>query len=177
MEEELRKTSADKAKARHCAKGLLKDARVQNAPVIINTLLPTVRKTFNIIVAAAPNGTFSGKADAMTQRRNDTVFIVYDNQKAEVRKRFSVAHELGHIYLGHLHGSSSLDLNSENFDEIEANIFAANLLMPKLLLSSDIKSGLSPEALAKRYGVSIDALWYQLTDAGLINLLHSTSHS
>lgn len=174
MEENEQKSSADRTKARHCAKGLLQSAKNKNVPIKINDVVIAAKNDFDVIVVAAPKGAFKGKGDALTQRRGNSIYIVYDQEKSVVRKRFSVAHELGHIYLGHLHGNSSVDINSTNFDEIEANIFAANILMPKKLLSDDIKSGMRPEELAKKYEVSLESLWYQLTSEGLINLLHKS---
>lgn len=175
MDEEPRKTKADKTKSRRCATGLLKSAKIAEAPVAINDLVTMARKEFDITVAPLPGGQFGSHGDAMTQVREGVVFIIYNDDRAEVRKRFSVAHELGHLYMGHLHGSSSIDLNTENFDEIEANTFAANVLMPKPFLQKDIKQGLTPEELSKKYNVSLEAMWFQLTESGLINSLHANA--
>ena len=74
--------------------------------------------------------------------------------------------------MGHTHGRSSIDLDSADNDEMEANAFAAELLMPQLMLAADIKRGnKNPEALAKKYQVSIDAMWWRLSKTGLINKL------
>lgn len=172
MDEELKKTKADLVKARHAATGLSKIARVASIPVVINDLVKAAKAEFDITVASVLNAQFRGKGDAMTQKRGDSVFIIYNDDRPVVRKRFSVAHELGHLYLGHLHGNSSYDLNTNNFDEIEANAFAAQILMPPDLLRADIKAGLKdPERLAKKYNVSIDAMWLQIRNSGLVNSL------
>lgn len=172
MDEDLKKTKPDLVKARHAAAGLLKEAKLTTVPVVVNDLIKSARVTFDVTVAAAPDKLFKGKGDAMTQSRDSAIYIIYNDGRSVVRKRFSVAHELGHLYLGHLHGNSSSDLNTENFDEIEANAFAAQLLMPPSLLRKDIKAGIkNPEVLAKRYNVSIDAMWLQLRNAGLVNSL------
>lgn len=172
MDEDQRKTKADLVKARHAATGLFKEAGLTAAPVVVNDLVQAAKATFDVTVAAVPDKMFRGKGDAMTQSRGSAIFIIYNDDKPVVRKRFSIAHELGHLYLGHLHGNSSSDLNTENFDEIEANAFAAQLLMPTTLLRKDIKAGTKdPEMLAKKYNVSIDAMWLQLRNAGLINSL------
>lgn len=172
MDEELKKTKADIAKARHAASGLLKTAKLTSAPISINDLVNAAKLTFDLTVAPLPDKGFNGKGDAITQRHGDCVFIIYNNDKSVVRKRFSVAHEIGHLYLGHLHGNSSIDLNTDSFDEIEANAFAAHVLMPPNLLKNDIKSGnKNPEDLAKRYGVSVEAMWFQIRNSGLVNML------
>jgi Zn-dependent peptidase ImmA (M78 family) len=172
MDEELKKTKPDLAKARHCATGLFKAAKLTSIPIIINDLVNTAKASFDLTATAVPDKLFNGKGDAVTQRRDDYIFILYNDARSIVRKRFSVAHELGHLYLGHLHGNSSNDFNTDNFDEIEANAFAAHLLMPPTFLRKDIKSGIKdPEVLAKRYNVSVDAMWLQLRNSGLINQL------
>lgn len=172
MDEDLKKTKPDLKKARHAAAGLFKAAKLTSSPIAINSLVNTAKEVYDVTVAAVPDKMFSGKGDAMTQMRGDMIFIVYNDDKPVVRKRFSVAHELGHLYLGHLHGHSSDDLDTENFDEIEANAFAAHLLMPPNLVRKDIKSGQKdPGQLAKKYNVSIDAMWLQLRNSGLINSL------
>jgi Zn-dependent peptidase ImmA (M78 family) len=172
MDEEPKKTRADLTKARHTAAGLLKSAKLSTAPISINDLVNTAKLTFDLTVAPMSDKDFNGKGDAMTQRRGDCVFIIYNNDKSVVRKRFSVAHELGHLYLGHLHGNSSIDLNTDSFDEIEANAFAAHILIPPNLLKNDIKLGnKNPEQLAKRYDVSLDAMWLQIRNSGLVNKL------
>ncbi len=172
MDEEKQKDSPRLTEAKHAAKGLLKSAKLKSAPVEIRQLMATVKQTFDVTVRGVPNDMFSGKGDAMTQTRGECVFIIYNDSKPVVRKRFSVAHELGHLYIGHLHGNSSSDINSENFDEMEANMFAAYLLMPPELLRKDIKAGIKkPEDLAKKYGVSVEALWLQLRSTSLFKLL------
>lgn len=63
------------------------------------------------------------------------------------RVRFSLAHELGHFYLahhreklraGHIHNSTA-DFTSKDPLEIEADRFAASLLMPKQLFISEVR--------------------------------------
>lgn len=172
MDEEKQKDSPRLTEARHAAKGLLKAAKLESIPVEINQLMGTVRQTFDVTVKGVSNELFSGKGDAITQTRDKCIFIIYNDSKPVVRKRFSVAHELGHLYIGHLHGNSSSDLDSENFDEMEANTFAAYLLMPPDFLRKDIKAGMkNPEELAKKYNVSVDALWLQLRSTNLFKIL------
>ena len=88
-----------------------------------------------------------------------------------VRKRFSVAHELGHFLLGHGDGQEIID---EEFgkpfpQETEANAFASALLMPaKWIKDSVAKKGLDLEELAKTYEVSKQALTIRLLALNLI---------
>ncbi|MBL8031280.1 MAG: ImmA/IrrE family metallo-endopeptidase [Candidatus Doudnabacteria bacterium] len=141
---------------------------ITSAPVKINELLQHVPKAHNLTVkgtTALPNG-----LDAFTYKEEGLTIIGYNQSVAPVRQKFSVAHELGHLYMGHMHGQSSLDLNSTDFDEVEANQFAAHLIMPTVMLRKDIKAGIRDvKELATRYFVSEEAMWWQLSKTGLIN--------
>ena len=97
--------------------------------------------------------------------------IGVNSNHAETRQRFSTAHELGHYLHGHEdydHGKTHIDdrptwLDPQNHLEVEADEFAAELLMPEHLLRLDLATfGLKVPALAKRYQVSEQAMWIQL---------------
>jgi len=99
------------------------------------------------------------------------VIVVHSGSPA-TRKRFSIAHELGHYFL---HSSEavldSADLTPGELLKIkerEADIFAAELLMPKDLMRKTVQSQKwTIEALARHAAVSPEALWYQLKDLRL----------
>lgn len=59
---------------------------------------------------------------------------INSNTRSKPRKRFSIAHELGHYELGHgvTHFENELSLNyyQRGYQESEANEFASELLMP-----------------------------------------------
>lgn len=64
-------------------------------------------------------------------------FIIYDDMMSVERKRFTVAHELGHIFLGHalkegFHARQFEGRHPE--DEQEANMYAIRLLAPACVL-------------------------------------------
>ena len=77
------------------------------------------------------------------------------------RQRFTLAHEIGHILL-HAERSvvdfrKNLD-NPSTTEEIEANRFAADLLMPSIpYLKAWFESGGDYNFLAKKFGVSVPA--------------------
>jgi Zn-dependent peptidase ImmA (M78 family) len=109
----------------------------------------------------------------------------------ENRRTFTIAHELGHFLLHesetvHLDSRSSgytLQLRSpesatgENINEREANLFAAELLMPAKLLEKELRKKdldlLEDEsvlkALAKKCRVSVQALTIRLHNLGYIS--------
>jgi Zn-dependent peptidase ImmA (M78 family) len=92
------------------------------------------------------------------------------------RRRFSAAHELGHVLLAH-HDTFHVDLSRADgvppdYDwrhERAANEFAAALLMPAVLLQTDIERAGRPTAakLAERYDVSEQAMSIRLSALGV----------
>jgi len=160
------------AEARHAAKALLKSAKITEAPVVLNAVIKLVPKSYNLVIRGTKNPDHIPKnCDAFTYRDGTLTAIGYDERVAPVRQKFSVAHELGHLYMGHMHGGSSIDINSASYDEIEANRFAAQLIMPPDMLKKDIKAGSKDvKLLAKRYVVSEEALWWQISNSGLLKL-------
>jgi Zn-dependent peptidase ImmA (M78 family) len=116
--------------------------------------------------------------------------IAVNAAQAPVRKRFTVAHELAHHLLNHVDedhldwqftvlrrdGRSS---EANDWREIEANFFAASLLMPKRMLRKDLEKkmlyngelGLDDSdvlMLAKKYNVSQNAMHYRLVNLGFL---------
>jgi|SRR6185503_6199726 len=110
---------------------------------------------------------FSG---TIVKGENVTVIGINLNHSG-VRRRFTIAHELGHYLLGH----DIRDVLEENLDrppnlEREANMFAGELLMPKKLLVTDVKAGsVKIPDLAKKYNVSEQAMTIRLLETNLIN--------
>jgi Zn-dependent peptidase ImmA (M78 family) len=120
--------------------------------------------------------------------------IAVNNQHHPNRRRFTIAHELAHFSLKHEGKDNHIDwqftvirrdgVSSEASDaqEIEANFFAASLLMPKEMIRSDLasrlgyntESGVSEaeiQLLARKYQVSDTALKYRLMNLGLLSML------
>lgn len=114
-------------------------------------------------------------------RQEGRTVIVYNKRQAVTRQRFTIAHEIAHLALHkgtpvHVDHQFRINLRDPNsargtdIEEIEANAFAANLLMPAIWLRQELRSGLvdmenSEEitALADRYQVSLQAMVVRLT--------------
>jgi len=79
------------------------------------------------------------------------------------RQRFTVAHELGHAILRHRVPADKL--------EVEANAFAAELLLPTEALQRAARESLSFSAVAARFNASRQATIIALTSAGLLGKL------
>lgn len=107
------------------------------------------------------------------------------------RQRFTIAHEIGHYLLHpgepvHVDGTNvAFRLNRRDIDsstgqddsEREANLFAAELLMPARLLEKDLRTAdidlLNDDdvaELAAQYGVSTQALTFRLANLGYISI-------
>lgn len=112
--------------------------------------------------------------------------VIINKNKPETRKNFTIAHELGHYFL-HLEiikeqeifidGENSLDSNNILFRldnakssqlEIEANNFAASLLMPADLVTKAWETLKSVEECAKIFNVSVSAMSIRLERMGLL---------
>jgi len=102
--------------------------------------------------------------------------IVLSKKDSTSRKRFACAHKIGHYayrvtqnfdhyeYID-LRGSASNAGNDP--EEIYANQFAAELLMPKPEVSKRVKTSQPAFLLAQYFGVSDDAMRYRLKNLGL----------
>ncbi|OYX39801.1 hypothetical protein B7Z00_00040 [Candidatus Saccharibacteria bacterium 32-50-10] len=159
------------AEARHNAKALLKTCGVSQPPVMLNEVVKQLKTEF-ILTVRGTKDHFPPEIFAITYTDESGTIIGYNENASVTRQRFSVAHEIGHLKMGHTHGQSSIDLDSSDNDEMEANAFAVELLMPQAVLAKDIKNGIkNPEELARRYQVSPEAMWWRLSKTGLINKL------
>lgn len=63
---------------------------------------------------------------------HDTPVIFFDSSRSYMEVLFTVAHELGHIMLGHLSFRQALGLGSPDSSEREADAFAVQLLANEL---------------------------------------------
>ncbi len=77
-----------------------------------------------------------------------------------VRQRFTIAHELGHATLAHQVPEEAL--------EVEANAFAAELLLPAPALRQAVKDGMSFREIAVHFQASRQATAIALKDARLL---------
>ena len=99
------------------------------------------------------------------------VIIAYDKNSA-VRSRFDMAHELGHLVL-HRELDHKVVANPVHHKALEsqANAFAAEFLMP----SDSFAEGLGVisldalKGMKRRWGVSVGAMLYRLSDLGWVS--------
>lgn len=95
-------------------------------------------------------------------RKGNYAALIYINRDHSLpRRRFAVAHEFGHLILGHRNGILCPGLGESDAEFEAANNFASALLMPETHLWKRIKdypenSELIPD-IAKHFGVSLEA--------------------
>jgi IrrE N-terminal-like domain len=89
------------------------------------------------------------------------------------RKRFTLAHEIGHYVrrgdnpFEYVDRRDTLSSTGTDPDEIYANAFAANLLMPESEFKRLHREGVSDFEMALRFGVSRDAVSFRHVNLGL----------
>lgn len=104
--------------------------------------------------------------------------ITLNKYHSNLRRRFTLAHELGHFLLHkqHLEDNKKIEdailfrkQSNTNRIELEANEFAAELLMPKLEFEKEIKNGNNTiEKLSECFQVSYAAVKYRAFKLGYI---------
>lgn len=167
---------AEPQKAREAARRLLAEFGVKSAPVPVERII----KFRNIVLQYAP---LDAELSGMAFIRDNVRIIGVNALHHPNRQRFSAAHELAHHELHdgdirkEVHVDKAFrvlwrdDLASLGVDplEIEANAFAAELLMPTEILKGlidpatlDLDDDEKVEALAKKLRVSTAALRYRL---------------
>ncbi len=161
---------------------LLSEANVSTPPVDAKVIAESKGA---LVVQEKNEDGFSG----FLFRSTDSAPIIGVNANhPATRRRFTVAHELGHLLL---HPKSGVHVDEGVFqmrdarasagsdeEEIEANRFAAELLMPRHFLEADIEAlgriFLDDEKtitkLAKQYCVSSQSMAIRLSSLGLVGM-------
>ncbi len=160
---------------------LLNEMSVEHPPIDVKSIAE--RKGAIVVEEPLDNQEISG----FLYRTSDSPPVIGINSNhPATRKRFTIAHELAHMLIHPKTGvhldqvviqmrdsKSSTGMDEE---EMEANRFAAELLMPQQFLTTDILAmgavhaddSQAVEALAKKYNVSPQAMTIRLSSLGLI---------
>lgn len=126
-------------------------------------------------------GPFEGELAGMLLQREGQAIIGVNSSHHVHRQRFTIAHELGHFILhgGEVHIDRSFKVSRRDNvssmavepNEIEANRFAAELLMPYSIITRDLESlhidiedEQEVKLLASKYQVSVQAMTHRLTN-------------
>lgn len=130
---------------------------------------------------------FDGPESGFTLRDGDRIIIGINTRTSRKRQRFSVAHEIGHVVMHPLNTllvdhSVRMDWRDDvsslgtNKQEIEANAFAAALLMPQEMIIDRVKGYTSQVSsreeltsdLARVFDVSTEAMGFRLINLGIL---------
>jgi Zn-dependent peptidase ImmA (M78 family) len=173
----------DKSRARAEARKLIRDFGIKSPPVPVER----IARSLGVKVEYAP---FDDELSGMAFIKNGTPMIGVNSLHHPNRQRFTLAHELAHIQLHRAEletavhvdkGSLRVDQTSLRRDqisatgtdsaEVEANAFAAELLMPEPFLSAavgdrklDLEDADILMPLAKKFRVSLMALQHRLNN-------------
>lgn len=168
----------DRNKIEEKTKQILKEHELYSIP--IDPIRIANLKNIKVNNAVFSEDNLSG----MISKRGENIQILVNQNDSPFRKRFTIAHELGHVFL-HLvdkENGEFIDTDSDLFrdytihqhtntiksHEVEANNFAASLLMPEDLVKEEYKNIKDLKTLARLFNVSEVAMGFRLNRLGLI---------
>ena len=113
---------------------MLIDFNITSIPVSVTTIARAAN--ISVIKNSEVNELKSNEAGVGINNQGDW-YIVYDDSMAREHIRFTIAHELGHIFLGHPlsvgYYTRTVTVNKPEVEQ-EADIFASRLLMPACVI-------------------------------------------
>lgn len=97
-----------------------------------------------------------------------TPTILINRNRKKTHQRFTLAHELGHYFLNHNNQppDTAEQLRTGEENEISANRFAAEFLMPKDDVEILLKQGKTQSEMEEIFNVSTESMGYRLDNLG-----------
>lgn len=144
--------------ARNASWRCIIDYKLNTLPVIVSDIANQAGIT---ILKNGDANILQPQQSGVTILQNDRFYIIYNDAEPSCRCRFTIAHELGHIFLGHLLicNKQLRTFATNNDTESSANVFARDLLAPacvlhelQVLKAADIAKlcNISPKAASYR---------------------------
>jgi Zn-dependent peptidase ImmA (M78 family) len=152
---------------------VLSEAKIYEPPIDLDL----IAQHLNVPIHSEP---LPKDISGFLHRDGTKALIVVNSKHSKARRRFTIAHELGHLIFDHkpdqVHVDKGFiikfraDAKVSDPEETQANYSAATLLMPEPMLRKDLKqyerSGTIDDGLlldlTERYGVSMQALIIRL---------------
>ena len=140
--------------ARNSAWQCLVDYKVRSLPVKVSEI---ARKSGIKIIKNSVADVLKEGQSGITVLQKNKFYIVYRDTEPLERCRFTVAHELGHIFLGHVLVDTPKfrTFAVRNDTESAANVFARDLLAPACVLHE--LGATSAEDIARICAISIES--------------------
>ena len=153
---------------------ILKQFSINSTPIDVEKIV----NELGIEISYAPSTKYSGM---LIKKTDGKVLMGINNDEGTGRMRFTTAHELGH-YILYPNESVTIDYRTKEYitekpkKEKIVDFFAANLLMPEVLVRNDFKKVIKNKIffeqdlveLSNRYQVSRDAMKWRLINLKLI---------
>lgn len=155
--------------ARELARKLLKNVGIQYPPVSLWKIIVNLKMENNFDVQ--PVYDFGERVSGIIVKVDDNSTVGFNKKQHWNRRRFTIAHEIGHFKMKTMCNGFSSVFDNNNPSEIEANQFAAELLIPSKFLKNDFKNSVENiKALSEKYRVSKEAMGWKIAKTpGLLN--------
>lgn len=156
------------------AENLLRRFNQDRAPIDVRHIVQGLGITIK-------SGNLGEETSGLIYREKGSTVVGLNSTQSHQRQRFTLAHECGHFLL---HREKDLWVDSQmmfrssaqpkDHRELDANEFAAELLMPREMIMAeqlDVESQPVPQIidrLAKKYDVSIPAMTIRLVNLNLL---------
>lgn len=156
--------------ARDAAWKMLIDCQITELPVNVGQICRhygwrlTSYQAGQKAIAALGLADLTKQTDGFCVFSGGRYYIFFDASMPRARQRFTIAHEIGHIMLGHIGNGQCTRINREPAaddapEETQANQFAARILAPAWVLHSI--HALTPAEIADACEISITAATFR----------------
>lgn len=144
--------------ARNASWQCIIDFKIDSLPVKVSA----IAKSADISVIKNSDAKFlKDSQSGLTVLQNNKFYIIYNDTESAQRCRFTIAHELGHIFLGHLMINTPIyrTFAKRNDTESAANVFARDLLAPACVLHE--LQALSAAVISDLCNISLESAGYR----------------
>lgn len=145
-------------KSRNAAWQCLLDYKIDRLPVKVSNI---AKQSGFIILKNSDINELKDRESGKTVYQNGKFYIIYRDTEIPGRCRFTIAHELGHIFLGHLliNTPACRTFAVRDDNESAANVFARDLLAPACVLHE--LHILSADDISKFCNISLESATYR----------------